>query len=190
MKQVARVHLAALGVDPDAATFDMHMTVPSYVFELAQLEVRNGQAQLAQALGELMPKPWILQHIFGFSQDEAIYTTKTKATEVSTAAKQDAATQAEIMRVYPEVAIGVPPSMMGAMGMGGEDEGMGEEAAPAAPAPATTKEDVGDLKRRLAVLLGENARVLRLVESLDHKVDDMAASERKRARRMRVIGGE
>jgi hypothetical protein len=45
--KVGRTHLAALGIDPARAVFDVQMTVPSAIFELAQIEVRNARADLA-----------------------------------------------------------------------------------------------------------------------------------------------
>ena len=180
VKQVCRIHLAALGIDPDAVKFDLHMTVPSYIFELAQLEVRLQQAQLAQGLGEMVPAPWILQHVFGFSQDEAIYVTDAARADQKTQAKLQAQTQAEIMSEYPEVA-GVqpeaPPQDQGAAGEGG----------------ATESTDDASVKRRLDRILAENARVTRLTERMASRVDEIDRAlerrEQHEARARRAAGG-
>jgi hypothetical protein len=168
MKQICRVHLAALGIDPDAVAFDLHMTVPSYIFELAQLEVRLQQAQLAQGLGELVPQPWILQHVFGFSQDEAIYVTDEARKDKRGAMKGDAATQAEIIREYPETVMGP----MGAEGGLPPEVGAAEGAVPEGVEdwrPALDGE--GAVKARLDRLLNEHGRVTRLTERMAARVE-------------------
>jgi len=70
MRQVAKVHLASIGIDPGYVDFDIRMTVPSSIFELAQLEVQNTRAQFAQMMGELVSKHWILSKVFGLSDGE------------------------------------------------------------------------------------------------------------------------
>ena len=44
--KVARVHLASLGINPAKVEYEVHMTTPSSIFELGQLEVRNARADL------------------------------------------------------------------------------------------------------------------------------------------------
>jgi hypothetical protein len=46
------------------------MTIPSSIFELAQLEVQNTRAQFAQQMRELVSEHWILSTIFGLSDEE------------------------------------------------------------------------------------------------------------------------
>jgi hypothetical protein len=46
LTKVCRLHLAALGIHPDSVEFQLNMTVPSSIFELAQLEARNARADL------------------------------------------------------------------------------------------------------------------------------------------------
>jgi hypothetical protein len=189
MKQVCRVHLAALGIDPDAVAFDLHMTVPSYIFELAQLEVRLQQAQLAQGLGELVPQPWILQHVFGFSQDEAIYVTDEARKDKRGAMKGDAATQAEIIREYPETVMGP----MGAEGGLPPEMGAAEGAVPEAEEPrGRALEGDAAVKARLDRLLSEHGRVTRLTERMAARVegiDRTLEAQARQARRDRRAAG-
>ena len=70
MNQVCKVHLAATGVDPAYVDFKIKMTVPSQIFELAQLEVQNTRAQLAQSMQEMVSKQWMLSTIFGLTDTE------------------------------------------------------------------------------------------------------------------------
>jgi hypothetical protein len=182
MKQVCRIHLAALGIDPDAVAFDLHMTVPSYIFELAQLEVRLQQAQLAQGLGELVPQPWILQHVFGFSQDEAIYVTDEARKDKRGAMKGDAATQAEIIREYPETVMGP----MGAEGGLPPEGGAAEAGVPEGVEdwrPALDGE--GAMKARLDRLLNEHGRVTRLTERMAARVEGIDRAMERQERQAR-----
>lgn len=68
--KTTRVHLAAQGLDPYKARYDIKMTVPSSIFELAQLEVRNARADLATRMKEFVSLHWILRRVFGISDDE------------------------------------------------------------------------------------------------------------------------
>jgi hypothetical protein len=194
LKQVCRVHLAALGVDPDAVKWDLHMVVPSYIFELAQLEVKNAQAQLAQGLGELMPPPWILQHVFGFSQDEAIYTTDEARKARGAAMKADASAQAEIMRDYPETVTGIPPGQEAAMGMEplpgeeGEEE-VAAEAVAAPRAPAWARSDADALRHRLDRLITETGRMATIAQRTEQRLDNLDRQAARDARRLRAVEG-
>lgn len=101
MKKVIRVHLAALNIDPDSIKWKLKMTVPSAIFEMQQIEVMNAQAALASSMGEWVSKPWILQHVFHMSEDDAAFATREKQQENDDDAKREAATQSDIMRLYP-----------------------------------------------------------------------------------------
>lgn len=70
IKKVCRVHLAAKGINPDTVDFDVMMTVPSSIFELAQLEIRSAELELADKFGAWAPKGWIMRNILNFSDDQ------------------------------------------------------------------------------------------------------------------------
>lgn len=70
LKKMGRVHLAALNVNPAAVNFEVYMTVPSSIFELAQLEVRNAKADFAARMSQFVSLHWILQKVFGLSDHE------------------------------------------------------------------------------------------------------------------------
>lgn len=117
LRQVGRVHLAALGIDPDLVEWDVKMTVPSAIFELQQLEVMAARSDAATNLEKYMTKQWILTRIFGFSADDAAFIVQEKADETQSDATNDAATQAKIMQDYPELS----PEQVGEAGEeGGE----------------------------------------------------------------------
>lgn len=70
MRKVIRVHMAATGRAPDDGAYELHMTVPSAIFELAQLEVRNARADLAARMSDFVSIEWILSHIFQLSGED------------------------------------------------------------------------------------------------------------------------
>lgn len=80
-KKVARVHLAARGINPDAVDFSIHMTIPSAIFELAQLEIRNAELELAEKFGAFAPRYWIMTKILGFSDDEIVEMERMRQRE-------------------------------------------------------------------------------------------------------------
>jgi hypothetical protein len=70
LAKVCRVHLAAIGVDPKRVEYEVHMTVPSAIFELAQLEVRNARADLASRMREHVSLAWVLKEVYSYSDPE------------------------------------------------------------------------------------------------------------------------
>jgi len=70
MRKMCRVHLAAIGVDPHQQEYEVNMTVPSSIFELAQLEVRNARADLASRMREFMSLYWVYKNVFDLSDEE------------------------------------------------------------------------------------------------------------------------
>ena len=93
LRKVARVHLAALKIDPYAAEYDINMTVPSAIFELAQMEVRTAKADLAARMHDFVSLQWILSNVFGLSEDEIAVIKKERSGESADDAKNQAAAQ-------------------------------------------------------------------------------------------------
>ena len=81
LKKMGRVHLAALNVNPAAVNFEVYMTVPSSIFELAQLEVRNAKADFAARMSQFVSLHWILQKVFGLSDHEIEFIIKQRHEE-------------------------------------------------------------------------------------------------------------
>ena len=99
MKKMARVHLASLNINPSAVDFDIHMTTPSSIFELAQLEVRNAKADFAGRMQQFVSLHWILQKVFGLSEEEIEYIIKERHQEQLA----DAEIQAKAMGLQMDV---------------------------------------------------------------------------------------
>jgi hypothetical protein len=81
IKKMCRVHLAALGINPGQVDFEVYMTTPSSIFELAQLEVRNAKADFAGRMSQFVSLHWILQKVFGLSEEEIEYIIKERHQE-------------------------------------------------------------------------------------------------------------
>jgi len=70
VEKIFRVHLAAIGIPPDAVEFDVRFTVPSSIFELAQLEVKNARADFASRVREHVSLRWVLENVYNLNEDE------------------------------------------------------------------------------------------------------------------------
>jgi intein/homing endonuclease len=87
-KKIARVHLAAKKIDPMAVNFNIHMTVPSAIFELGQMEVRRARADLAAGMERHVSLHWMLSNIYGMSDDEIEEISKQKKKDSEAMAAQ------------------------------------------------------------------------------------------------------
>lgn len=81
LRKICRVHLAAMGIRPSSVDFEVKMTTPSTVFDLARMEVMSAQSDLASRMQEMVPMSWVLQNVFHFSEDEAVELLKKKDDE-------------------------------------------------------------------------------------------------------------
>ncbi|MBN2257492.1 MAG: hypothetical protein JW704_06680 [Anaerolineaceae bacterium] len=111
IRQVLRVHMAALGIDPDSIPWDTRMTTPSSIFELQQIEVMNAQAGLISSLSEHFPEPWLLERVLHLSQDEAVRTKAEKDSEREKSINDNARIEATIQAKYPGVDVGANGEM-------------------------------------------------------------------------------
>jgi len=82
IRRVCRIHLMAKNIDPDSVEFEIWMTVPSAIFELAQLEVRNARADLAARMNDFVSLPWILKNVFGLSEEDMDVILREKTEDV------------------------------------------------------------------------------------------------------------
>lgn len=71
LKRIGRIHLIANEIDPDSVQWEIGMTVPSSIFELAQLEVKTARLDLASRSSDFMPMSMVLTRVLGMSDDEA-----------------------------------------------------------------------------------------------------------------------
>jgi len=180
-KKVCRIHLAALNIDPDQIDYDLKMTTSSTIFELSQLELLNARAGAAQSLMEYLPKEWILENIFEFSKDDALYIQKVKQNEVRDDAMFQADTQAKAME-----------AMGGAAAAEGENASFDIEAQlPAA------QESVSSISKRLKTLVETTKKLQssqeegnRSMNRLLNEVAPVVRSVDKELKRGRAAAGQ
>jgi len=85
VKKICKIHLSALEVDPSQNYFEIYMTIPSGIYEVAQMEIRNARADLAARMREFVSLEWTLSEIFGFSAQEIQGIKAQRAAEQSAA---------------------------------------------------------------------------------------------------------
>lgn len=106
IRQIIRVHLAAINIDPDTVEWDTRMTMPSSIFELQQIEVMNAQAGLIETLSQYFPKEWLLRRVLHLSQDDAMSVMNDKSNEEEKALMDQARIASSIEKKYPGIDIG------------------------------------------------------------------------------------
>lgn len=67
---MGRVHLAALSYDPDLVDFDIFLTPPSSIFEMAMMEVKQAQLDIAENFRAFVDDYWIMTNILKFDDQE------------------------------------------------------------------------------------------------------------------------
>lgn len=157
MKKIAKIHLAALNIDADSVQWMLRMTVPSPVFEMQQVEIMNARAALADSMSEWSTKPWILQHIFKFPQDDALAIARDKSEESDEEMKREAATQADIMKLYPQLQDMPQPE-------GGE------------PVGEALRDEIAGLKKIYEESGQDSSEVLKQFEMLDSRLKKVEKS--------------
>jgi hypothetical protein len=105
IRQIIRVHLAAINIDPDTVEWDTRMTMPSSIFELQQIEVMNAQAGLIETLSQYFPKEWLLRRVLHLSQDDAMSVMNDKFNEEEKVLMDQARIASSIEKKYPGIDI-------------------------------------------------------------------------------------
>ena len=118
LSKVCRVHLAALGIDPYSVDYDIKMTVPSAIFELAQIEVRTARADLASRMQGFVSIHWLLSNVFGMSDSdiERILIQRGEDQEREQIQQQSGMAKAMLVSQKINPAMGAVPGMPGAPG--------------------------------------------------------------------------
>ena len=91
LKRVCNVHLASRNIDPESVDYEVFMTTPSGIYELAQMEIRKARVEFAELLqdGEWVSKRWIMKEILGFSDDQVDQMMKERVAEAESEAPPD-----------------------------------------------------------------------------------------------------
>lgn len=117
--KIFRVHMAALDIEVEPVEYEVHMTTPSSIFELAQLEVRNARADLATRMREHVSIHWVLANVFNMGDREIETIIKQREEDTIRDMAAEGKGQAEAQKA-------MPPEM----GFGG-----GPVGPPGTPAP-------------------------------------------------------
>jgi hypothetical protein len=139
MGKVCRVHMAAIGMDPLAADYDIRMTVPSSIFDLAQMEVRNARADLAARMKEFVSEYWLLSRIFELSDGEIEMIVKQREQDAMRMARIGANAQDKASDIMVKGQIKRVPAMQQA-GLMADPSQMQAQGAEQAPAEATAED--------------------------------------------------
>lgn len=91
LRKVTRTHLQALNVDVSKVKYNIEMTVPSAIIELAQIEVRTARADLAARMQDFVSRRWILSDVFKLSDGEIEAMFRERGDDV----QRDAEAQAQ-----------------------------------------------------------------------------------------------
>ena len=94
-RKACRVHLIAQGAEPDKQDYQVHMTIPSSILELARMEVLNTTADLGARMGEFVSTKWVLVHLFKFTEEEAVKVMEEKNEEKI----KDGAVEAQVQKL-------------------------------------------------------------------------------------------
>lgn len=122
LRKACRVHLVATGQDHDDADYDVMMSVPSAILELAKLEVLSATADVAQRMGEAVPTRWILTKLYKFSEEEAEALMQEKMDERLAMGAVDAKVQGMSYQVQAEVQNSYAPQDQGAPPEGNDQQ--------------------------------------------------------------------
>ena len=191
LRKIARVHLSALGIDPYSVQYDIHMTVPSAIFELAQLEVRNARADLAGRMRDFVSLRWILSNVFGLSEDEIKSIQKQRKDETMEDAQVQGAASGLAMGsesevageagLEPEGAYGPPPEERIATPTNPLNERLRQARLRAERRGISTRRGISDRE------LNEHSDS-RTDRRLTEKMERLLANDKEMARRLYELG--
>jgi hypothetical protein len=198
LRKISRVHLSALNIDPQQVSYDVHMTVPSAVFELAQMEVRNARADLANRMREFVSMQWILSKVFDMSDEDIKLVMVQRDEDLS----RDQISQAKAQIASNAVMSGMPGGDQGApggdAGAGGGAAG-GDQGKPEATAREITKAlasnkiDISPDTRSIRTRAITERELLRgdrdAEKRAEDKLEKLLKSDERLARRMGELKG-
>ncbi len=86
IERLIRIDLAARGhLNPWAVDLDVMMTVPSNIYELAAMEVKNARADFAARIQPYVSMRWLLDNVFKLPEEEIREIEKQRAREANMA---------------------------------------------------------------------------------------------------------
>jgi hypothetical protein len=195
-RKACRIHLVAKGADVDRYDYDVKMSVPSAILELANIEVMSATADLATRTGEILSTKWVLTTLFKYSDEEAEELIKEKDKDSLRKAKIEAQSQKMLMQAQAAV---VPPAgEEGAeAGAGGAEGGAEAGAEAGAGESRLSGKDLVLLEKRIEKVLKRHQeqverayeRKTRLKRRADSRVAEAIKGDPDLGRRLRNIQG-
>ena len=181
MSKVGRVHLSALNIDPFQEAYDIKMTVPSSIFELAQIEALSAKADLAGRLGLKFSDYYLYSKIFDINDDDIKVLMKQRERDMvrqgEWMGKQAAAQQAAMGAGMDQG--GMPPGQQPPpfpdQGQGQQPPqagGGGVQGAPAGPAPVQYPSQQTNSFARTTPLMTEQSLFRHSGGEPEKRVDD------------------
>jgi hypothetical protein len=134
LERVCDLHLMALNIDPDQVEYEVRMTVPSAIFELAQMEVRNARADLMGKLRDSFPLEYLYKDIFHLTDADIEVIFQQRGEDKVRDACWEATAQQEATKYGP-------PGMDPTSATGADGGGGGGDAGGAMPGGGEEDED-------------------------------------------------
>lgn len=177
LRKVTRTHLAALNIDPNAVEYNILMTVPSAIFELAQLEVRNARSDLAGRMREHVSLRWVLENVYQLSDDDIKIIIQERSEDTVREGKD----QAEVEKL----------SAMAQAAAQGSMEGLAAPAAGPQAGLRLLERKIDSLPRRLRGGISEKELLRGSKEAekrAEGKLDRLLRENDIQTRRLREVG--
>lgn len=190
IRKALRVHIIARGGDVDRSEYEVKMTVPSAIMELAKLEVMSATADLADRMRETVSTKYVLTKLYKFTEEEATRLMKERAKEAKDRAKLEGQAQKILDK---ESGAAEAAAAEAEAGGEGEEPAAGPAAAGREPAFAAR-----NLEKRIKVLLERHQRDVdrgfdKKMRSSDarveEKLDRLIRSDSGLAKRMKNLEG-
>jgi hypothetical protein len=194
LSKIARTHLAALNIDPYAAEYSIHMTVPSAIFELAQLEVRNARADLAARMREHVSLPWVLKNVYLLSDDdlEVIIRQRSEDTVREGKAAAEVEKMSGMAQAEVEKAKMPPPGMEGVTSDEKALKGLRLLERKLASLPASQRRPITEeelfrggtsagrgAERKLNAIIQSNGQTAKHIKEMSGLLHDLAVAARR-----------
>lgn len=178
--QIADTHLAILGYPANMVDYEIHLTIPSAIYELAQLEVWNARADLAQRMDGFVSRHWILSELFGMSESEIKQTLKERSQDSDRQAEDQARAEAIVQQSAAETAA------VSQQQFGSPEELLQQSKLKVVPKEMrwlwNQRPQMGEMPER--VLMEGNRQ---MEKQLTEKIDQMLIADRKLSNRMGML---
>jgi len=175
-KKVCRVHLAAKGIAPSSVDYELNMTTPSTIFDLARMEVWSAQSDLASRMGEMVPVSWILQNVFHFSEGETIDLMKVKDEETVRQAVVDAEAQAK----STEITMSAEQKFEGGEGVITHKQAVKDRSFEKAMTLGITRDGEKKLDAKIAKLFAQNSDIAKKLAKTNMFLQEVRSTMKSR----------